>query len=55
MKHCACQANFNPDYFYFVTTTAVGRVHLFHQDIIKRIIVDSLQLIYFPSSSCSKS
>ena len=34
---------FNPDYFYFVTTTAVKHAHLFRQDVIKRIIVDSLQ------------
>lgn len=33
--------NFNPDYFYFVTTTAVGHIHLFKRDVIKRIIVDS--------------
>lgn len=33
---------FNPDYFYFVTTTAVGRAHLFRRDVIKRILVDSL-------------
>ena len=34
--------NFNPDYLYFVTTSAVKHVHLFRQDVIKRIIVDSL-------------
>ena len=34
--------NFNPGYFYFVTTTAVGHTHLFSRDVIKRIIVDSL-------------
>src|ERR1043165_4571758 len=33
--------NFNPDYFYFVTTTAVGHSLLFRRDVIKRIIVDS--------------
>jgi len=33
--------NFNSEYFYFVTTTAVRRIHLFHRDVIKRIIVDS--------------
>ncbi|MEO8356019.1 MAG: transposase [Chloroflexota bacterium] len=37
--------NFNPDYFYFVTTTAVGHAHLFRSDVIKRIIVDSLHYI----------
>jgi REP element-mobilizing transposase RayT len=34
--------NFNPHYLYFVTTTAVRRIHLFRRDAIKRIIVDSL-------------
>ena len=34
--------NFNPDYLYFVTTTAVKHIHLFRRDVIKRIIVDSL-------------
>jgi REP element-mobilizing transposase RayT len=33
---------FNPDYFYFVTSTAVRHIPLFHQDVIKRMIVDSL-------------
>jgi REP element-mobilizing transposase RayT len=33
---------FNRDYLYFVTTTAVKHTHLFHRDVIKRIIVDSL-------------
>ena len=35
--------NFNPAYFYFVTTTAIGHIHLFRQDRVKRIIVDSFQ------------
>jgi putative transposase len=34
--------NFNPDYLYFVTTSAVKHIHLFRQDVIKRIIVGSL-------------
>ncbi|HEU0297567.1 MAG TPA: transposase [Anaerolineales bacterium] len=34
--------NFNPDYLYFVTTSTVKHIHLFRQDVIKRIIVDSL-------------
>jgi len=34
--------NFNPDYFYFVTTTAVRHTHLFRRDLIKQMIVDSL-------------
>ena len=33
--------NFNPDYLYFVTTTAVKHLHLFRRDVIKRIIVES--------------
>ena len=34
--------NFNPDYLYFVTTSAVKHAHLFRRDAIKRIILDSL-------------
>ena len=34
--------NFNPDYWYFVTTSAVKRAQLFRRNVIKRIIVDSL-------------
>lgn len=37
--------NFDLHYFYFVTTTAVGHVHLFKRDVIKRIILDSLHHI----------
>ena len=37
--------NFNPDYLYFVTTTAVKHIHLFRRDVIKRIIVDSLHYL----------
>jgi REP element-mobilizing transposase RayT len=37
--------NFNSDYFYFVTTAAVRHFHLFHQDVIKRIIVDSFHYL----------
>ena len=33
--------NFNPDYLYFVTTTAIRHIHLFERDSIKRILVDS--------------
>jgi REP element-mobilizing transposase RayT len=33
--------NFNPDYLYFITTSAVKHTLLFHRDVIKRIIVDS--------------
>jgi REP element-mobilizing transposase RayT len=35
--------NFNPDYLYFVTTTAVNHIHIFQRDVIKRIILDSLR------------
>jgi len=34
--------NFDPVNLYFVTTTAVQRVHLFRRDVVKRVIVDSL-------------
>ncbi len=37
--------NFNPDYFYFVTTNVVKHAHLFRQDVIKRIIVDSFHYL----------
>lgn len=33
---------FDPAHLYFITTTAVERVHLFKRDVIKRIIADSL-------------
>jgi putative transposase len=33
--------NFNPDYFYFVTTTAVSHLHVFERDINKRILLDT--------------
>ena len=32
--------NFDPRYFYFVTTTAIGHAHLFRRDVIKRIILE---------------
>jgi len=34
--------NFNPDYLYFVTTSAIKHAHLFRRDVVKRIIIDSL-------------
>ena len=34
--------NFNPDYIYFVTANAVNHSHLFRQDVVKQILVDSL-------------
>jgi len=33
--------NFNADYLYFVTTTAVDHLHLFQRDVIKRILLDT--------------
>jgi REP element-mobilizing transposase RayT len=37
--------NFNPDYFYFVTTKAAGYLHVFQRDVIKRIILDTLDCL----------
>jgi REP element-mobilizing transposase RayT len=34
--------NFNPDNLYFVTTSAIKHMQLFRRDVIKRMIVDSL-------------
>ena len=34
--------DFNPDHLYFVTTSAVQHRHLFQRDMMKRLIVDSL-------------
>lgn len=34
--------DFDPDNLYFVTTSAVGRRHIFKGDVLKRLIVDSL-------------
>ncbi len=36
--------DFNPDSLYFVTTTAVKQAHLFRRDVVKRILVDNLNL-----------
>jgi len=38
--------NFDPSHLYFVTTTAVQRVHIFQRDVIKRILVDGLYHLY---------
>jgi putative transposase len=38
--------NFDPDHLYFITTTAVERVHIFSRDCIKQVIVKSLQFIH---------
>jgi REP element-mobilizing transposase RayT len=37
--------DFDPTHLYFITTTAVERAHLFRRDVVKRIIVDSLDFI----------
>ena len=37
--------DFDPAHLYFITTTAVERAHLFRRDIVKRILVDSLDFI----------
>ena len=37
--------NFNPDYLYFVTTTAERHVHIFKREPIIRIILDSLHFL----------
>jgi REP element-mobilizing transposase RayT len=34
--------DFDPENLYFVTTTAVKHRHLFKRDVMKRLIVDSL-------------
>jgi REP element-mobilizing transposase RayT len=34
--------NFDPTHLYFITTVAARHAHLFQRDVIKRIIVDSL-------------
>jgi len=36
---------FNPDFLAFVTTNAVNHFHLFQQDSIKRVIVDSFHFL----------
>ena len=37
--------NFNPDYLYFVTTSAENHIHLFKRESIIRIILDSLHFL----------
>ena len=37
--------NFNPDYLYFVTTTAKKHIHIFKRELIIRIILDSLHFL----------
>jgi putative transposase len=37
--------DFNPDTLYFVTTSAVQHCHLFKRDVIKRLVVDSLDCV----------
>jgi len=33
---------FDPQYFYLVTTTAIRHIHLFRQDVIKSLLLESL-------------
>ena len=33
---------FNPEHLYFITTAAIRHAHIFRRDVIKRILVDSL-------------
>ena len=37
--------NFNPDYLYFVTTTAEKHIHIFKRESIIRIMLDSLHFL----------
>ena len=37
--------NFDPEYLYFVTTTAAERTHIFRRDVVKRVVVDSLYYV----------
>jgi hypothetical protein len=32
------KVDFNPEFLYFVTTTAVRKAHIFQREVIKRII-----------------
>ena len=41
----AVRPNFDPDYLYFVTTTAIKHAHLFKDVYIKRIILDSFHFL----------
>ena len=34
--------DFQPDHLYFVTTTAIQHHHLFQRDVVKRLVVDTL-------------
>ncbi|MFN8472487.1 MAG: transposase [Anaerolineae bacterium] len=34
--------DFDPDHLYFVTTTAVHHAHVFRRDVIKRLLLDTL-------------
>ena len=34
--------NFRPEHLYFVTTKAVDYVHIFQSDVIKRLLIDTL-------------
>ena len=37
--------NFSPEHLYFVTTKAEGYAHLFQRDMVKRLLLDSLDCL----------
>ena len=38
--------DFNPDHLYFITTKAVDYAHLFQRDVVKRLLVDTLDCLH---------
>jgi REP element-mobilizing transposase RayT len=42
MPSAAWPVPFDPEHLYFITTAAIHHAHLFQRDLIKRILVDSL-------------
>jgi REP element-mobilizing transposase RayT len=38
--------DFDPDHLYFITTKAVDYVHLFQRDLVKRLLVDTLDCVH---------
>jgi len=36
---------FDPAHLYFVTTSAIGRIHFFESEVIKRILIESLNFM----------
>ena len=37
--------DFDPEHLYFITTTTANRTHVFHRDIVKRIVIDTLYFV----------